>query len=134
MKTTIRRSTFETNSSSCHTLILIPYDVADAWIEQGDDYWLDLNLVETDATNSGNGYGEIDMTQAPASIEHLVSKSEVVERGEWREGGAYYDDIYAQWKMPLDVLRRPDYYLNDSWSSIASFEKIDEGYLVMVEL
>lgn len=133
MKTAIRKSTFETNSSSVHTLILVPYDLADRWREMGSDWWLDMSAVESDAKQSGFGYGDIDMMSAPANENHLVSRTSLEERGEWRTPGAYEDNIYANWMLSLDVIDNPSAYVDDYWSSIYSVDESDEGYVVMID-
>lgn len=134
MRTTMRRGTFETNSSGTHTLILIPYDVASRWRELGDDFWLDLSMVEKDAEESGSGYGDIDWTKAPAEERHLVSRSAQEMLGEWNPTTfAYQDDIDANWKLPLRVIDDPNYYVDDQWCSVYSVEETDEGYVVIMD-
>lgn len=134
MKTTMRRDTFETNSSSTHTLILVPYDVADRWRSLGEDYWLDMALVESDAEESGSGYGDIDWIQAPAEERHLVSKSAQEMLGEWNnEPAPYQDAIDLNWKLPLRVIDDPSYYVDDSWCSVYSVKETDEGYVIEME-
>lgn len=130
MTTVIRRSTFETNSSSVHTLIIIPHDMIEQWRELGDDWWIDLRQTEEEAEISGEGYGEIDGIAAVASLSHLVRISDVKKRGEWRVPDAYQDDIDANWVLPLDVIDRPDVYNRDYWSIIDRVWETDEGFCV----
>lgn len=72
--------------------------------------------------------------QAPARTEHLVSKTELEEAGEWNEGVSVgiisQDVIDANWKLPVDILVCPDKYVNDSWCNVVSVSETDEGYVV----
>lgn len=133
MKLVVRRNTFETNSSSVHTLILVPYDVAEKWRDLGEEWWLDMKQVEREAEDSGSGYGDIDMVQAPSREEHLVLRSELEERGEWRKPIPYQDDIDANWMLPLDVIDRPERYVQDDWSCIYAINETDGGYLITID-
>lgn len=133
MKTAIRRNTFETNSSSVHSLILIPYDVADEWRKLDGNYWLDMVAVENEASSSGTGYGDIAGVSAPAEARHLIDADELEAEGKWRGPAPYQDEIDVNWALPLDVIDNPDRFVNDSWSSIYNVDETDEGYLVELD-
>lgn len=133
MRQTIRRGTFETNSSSVHSLVLIPYDVADHWRELGNDWWLDLSATEKAAESTGLGYGEIVGVSAPASIDFLVDMTSPEMQASWIEPGLYQNDIDVNWKLPLDVIERPEKYAKSMWSPIVAIEETDEGYLIWFE-
>lgn len=133
MRTTIRKSTFETNSSSVHALVLVSWELLDEWNSRPTD-WLDFDeLLRCSRMPEMLGGETDDATLEPSSL-HLVSEEEMWKRRKERWNGEWIDDddvIADIHLLPLDALSDPRSWQGEQSSTYRlTVEETDEGLLV----
>lgn len=135
MLTTIRQSTFETNSSSVHALVYVPNDVINAWQSRPTD-WLDFGrlLDEVGATGPANV-----TVPVIARVDCFVDESKMYEKRD--DDGYWVDDdeiIGVAEMLPLDLVegdanKYRARYVNGQYGSFPIVVPDDGGVLVELD-
>lgn len=124
MKTTIRQSTFETNSSSVHAFVLLPNDFLAQWQARPTE-WLNFGALLDEV--GAVGAAEVDVPVI-AREELLVDDMQAWNaRNSKYECGYYLDDeevVGGIEMLPYEAIENPSLY------SVQGLEPVPEGLLV----
>ena len=152
MKTTIRTSVFETNSSSSHTFIHISKETFEAW-KKGEAYLISRRRGE-EGRYAGDfyksSYNELDFA-TKKRIKELKKEGWRIEKTKYKELLDYYSDLGQEHVWKRDAVK--EHTLDDSccekisdeeWDSITDdyecvaqepyMEVIDNGRMVTIHV
>lgn len=129
MLTTIRTSTFETNSSSVHAFVFVPNEISSEWVQHPND-WIDFGMLLDEVGAKGPA-----VLTEPVIVrtDCFVSEEEARAKTEWRCDD---EEIIGQSEcLPYDVLVNPEKYREWAPSGSRPYPIVNETEDgVMIEL